>query len=149
VLIADPRNPLFIPHSVADILRVRMLAIACGYEDADDLGHLRGDLGFKLPCGRLPNTGRDLCSQPTMSRWENAPALREVIRMTYATVDVYRASYPSPPASVTLDIDDTVNLDHGVSNSRSLTRTTTSAAFCNSCNQKVSVRFDEPCIWSE
>ena len=36
-LIADPRNPLFVTHSVADILRARMLAIACGYEDADDL----------------------------------------------------------------------------------------------------------------
>ena len=47
-LIADPRNPAFITHSVADILRARMLAIACGYEDADDLDHLRGDPGFKL-----------------------------------------------------------------------------------------------------
>lgn len=36
-LIADPRNPLLVTHSVADILRARMLAIACGYEDADDL----------------------------------------------------------------------------------------------------------------
>jgi hypothetical protein len=40
-LIADPRNPLLVTHSVADILRARMLAIACGYEDADDLDHLR------------------------------------------------------------------------------------------------------------
>jgi hypothetical protein len=66
-LIADPRNPLFVTHSVADILRARMLLIACGYEDADDLDHLRTDPGFKLACGRLPDTGRDLCSQPTMS----------------------------------------------------------------------------------
>jgi hypothetical protein len=29
-----------VTHSVADILRARMLAIACGYEDADDLDHL-------------------------------------------------------------------------------------------------------------
>jgi hypothetical protein len=112
-LIADPRNPLFITHSVADILRVRMLAIACGDEDADDLDHLRSDPGFKLACGRLPDTGRDLCSQPTMSRWENAPTLREVIRMTYAMVDIYCASYSRPPASVTLDIDDTVDVVHG------------------------------------
>jgi len=55
---------------VADILRARMLAIACGYEDADDL---RTDPGFKLACGRLPDSGTDLCSQPTVSRWENAP----------------------------------------------------------------------------
>jgi hypothetical protein len=36
-LIADPRNPALARHSVADILRARMLAIAFGYEDADDL----------------------------------------------------------------------------------------------------------------
>jgi hypothetical protein len=69
-LIADPRDPVLVTHSVDDILRARMLAIACGYEDADDLDHLRSDPGFKLACGRLPDTGADLCSQPTMSRWE-------------------------------------------------------------------------------
>ncbi|WP_264812280.1 transposase, partial [Gluconacetobacter sacchari] len=53
-LIADPRNPRRVTHGVADILRARMLAIACGYEDADDLDHLRSDPGFKLACGRLP-----------------------------------------------------------------------------------------------
>jgi len=112
-LIADPRDPLLVTHTVADILRARMLAIACGYEDADDLDHLRSDPGFKLACGRLPDTGEDLCSQPTVSRWENAPTLREVIRMTHAMVDIYCASYPSPPAAVTLDIDDTVDVVHG------------------------------------
>ncbi len=112
-LIADPRNPLFVTHGVADILRARMLAIACGYEDADDLDHLRTDPGFKLACGRLPDSGRDLCSQPTVSRWENAPTLREVIRLTYAMVDTYCSSYPSPPAKVTLDVDDTVDVVHG------------------------------------
>jgi hypothetical protein len=112
-LICDPRNPLLVTHSVADILRVRMLAIACGYEDADDLDHLRSDPGFKLACGRLPDSGRDLCSQPTMSRWENMPSLREVIRLTYAMVDIYCTSYARPPAAVTLDIDDTVDVVHG------------------------------------
>src|SRR6202158_1318740 len=106
-LIADPRNPLLVTHSVVDILRARMLAIACGYQDADDLDHLRTAPGFKLACGRLPDTGDDLCSQPTMSRWENAPSLREVVRMTYAMIDAYCASYPRPPVAVTLDIDDT------------------------------------------
>jgi Transposase DDE domain group 1 len=112
-LIADPRNPLCITHSVADILRARMLAIACGYEDADDLDHLRTDPGFKLACGRLPDSGADLCSQPTVSRWENAPTLREVVRMSYAMIDLYCASYPRPPAAVTLDIDDSVDVVHG------------------------------------
>ena len=112
-LIADPRNPVLVTHSVADILRARMLAIACGYEDADDLDHLRTDPGFKLACGRLPDSGGDLCSQPTVSRWENAPTLREVVRLSYAMIDTYCASYPRPPKAVTLDIDDTVDVVHG------------------------------------
>jgi hypothetical protein len=112
-LIADPRNPLLVTHGVDDILRARILAIACGYEDADDLDHLRTDPGFKLACGRLPDSGDDLCSQPTVSRWENAPGLREVVRMSYAMVDLYCASYARPPAAVTLDIDDTCDVVHG------------------------------------
>jgi hypothetical protein len=112
-LIADPRNPAFVTHGIDDILRARILAIACGYEDADDLDHLRTDPAFKLACGRLPDSGGDLCSQPTVSRWENAPTLREVIRMTYAMVDLYCASYRQPPAAVTLDIDDSCDVVHG------------------------------------
>ncbi len=112
-LVSDPRNPLFVTHSVADIFRARTLAVACGYEDADDLDHLRTDPGFKLACGRLPDTGRDLCSQPTVSRWENAPDLREVIALSYAMVDIYCASYARAPEPVTLDIDDTVDVVHG------------------------------------
>ncbi len=88
-LIADPRNPQFVTHGIADILRARVLAIACGYEDADDLDHLRTDPGFKLACGRLPDSGHDLCSQPAVSRWENAPTLHEVVRLSYAMVDTY------------------------------------------------------------
>jgi hypothetical protein len=112
-LISDPRNPRYVTHSVSDILRARMLAIACGYEDGDDLDVLRTDPGFKLACGRLPDSGDDLCSQPTVSRWENAPSLREVVRMTYAMIDLYCRSYDRPPATVTLDIDDTCDVAHG------------------------------------
>jgi hypothetical protein len=112
-LISDPRNPLLVTHGVDDILRARILAIACGYEDADDLDDLRTDPAFKLACGRLPDSGDDLCSQPTVSRWENAPTLREVVRMSYAMVDLYCASCACPPAAVTFDIDDTCDVVHG------------------------------------
>src|ERR1035437_10187272 len=112
-LISDPRNPALVTHGVGDILRARMLAISCGYEDADDLDFLRTDPGFKVACGRLPDSGDDLCSQPTVSRWENMPPLREVVRMTYAMNDLYCRSYACPPAAVTLDIDDTCDVAHG------------------------------------
>jgi|BogFormECP12_OM1_1039635.scaffolds.fasta_scaffold08479_3 hypothetical protein len=112
-LISDPRNQALVTHGVDDILRARILAISCGYEDADDLDVLRTDPGFKVACGRLPDSGDDLCSQPTVSRWENAPTLREVVRMTYAMIDVYCRSYAHPPAAVTFDIDDTCDVAHG------------------------------------
>src|SRR5215217_9753530 len=80
-VIPDPRDPVRTIHPLPDILRARIFAIACGYEDADDLDSLRTDPALKLACGRLPDSGVDLCSQPTVSRWENAPGLRDVIRM--------------------------------------------------------------------
>ena len=112
-LIADRRDPAHITHTLEDILQGRMLAIACGYPDGNDFDWLRFDPAFKLACGRLPDTGHDLCSQPTISRWENAPTLKEIIRPTYALVDIWRRSYKTPPASVVLDIDDTLDVVHG------------------------------------
>ena len=111
--IPDHRDPDRTVHRLADILRARIFAIACGYEDADDLDSLRFDPAFKLACGRLPDSGRDLCSQPTVSRWENAPDLRSVIRLGRVLLDLWLASYPAPPAEVTLDIDDTCDVVHG------------------------------------
>ena len=95
------------------MLRFRMLAIACGYEDADDCDALRTDPLFKLASGHAPESGRDLCSQPTMSRLENAPSRTEVARMTAALVDIFCCSFPTPPAAITLDIDDTCDAVHG------------------------------------
>ena len=112
-LIADRRDPAHITHTLEDILKGRMLAIACGYPDGNDFDWLRFDPAFKLACGRLPDTGHDLCSQPTISRWENAPTLKEIIRLTYALVDIWCRSYQTPPASVVLDIDDTLDVVHG------------------------------------
>src|SRR3984957_704218 len=109
----DGRDQDRVTHLLPDILRARIFAIACGYEDADDLDRLRSDPAFKLACGRLPDTGTDLCSQPTISRWENAPALRDLIRLMGVMVDLYCNSYATPPAVVTLDIDDTVDVVHG------------------------------------
>jgi hypothetical protein len=111
--IADPRDRHHITHTVGDVLRARMLAIGVGYPDGNDLNWLRSDPAFKLACGRLPDTGRNLASQPTISRWENAPTLKEIIRLTYALPDIWCNSYKKPPRFVTLDIDDTVDIVHG------------------------------------
>lgn len=80
--VADPRDQSRVVHGLGDILRARMLAIACGNEDADNLDSLRHDPGFKLALGTLPGGVIGLASQPTMSRWENAPTTREMVRLT-------------------------------------------------------------------
>jgi hypothetical protein len=66
-----------------------VFAIACGYPDANDLDDLRQDPAFKLACGRLPETGVDLTSQPTMSRWDNAPDLRTLIPLSHSTRSLF------------------------------------------------------------
>lgn len=112
-VIFDPRDRNRLTHAMADILRARIFAIACGYEDTNDLDRLRRDPAFKLACGRLPDTGLDLCSQPTCSRVENLPDLRTVIRLGEVLLDLWLSSYAAPPESVTLDIDDTLDVVHG------------------------------------
>jgi hypothetical protein len=62
---------------------------------------------------RIRGNGRDLYSQPTMSRLENAPGLKDVVRLTYALVDQWMASYETVPSSVTLHMADTCDVAHG------------------------------------
>ena len=81
--IGDPRMPERVRHSVADVLRFRMLMIAAGYEDGNDADALRHDPVFKLALDQPPD-GAALCSQPTISRLENLPKIRELARMARA-----------------------------------------------------------------
>ncbi|MDE2185077.1 MAG: IS1380 family transposase [Alphaproteobacteria bacterium] len=111
--IRDHRNPLLIEHRMEEMLRLRMFAIACGYEDADDCDSLRHDPVFKMAVGRLPASGSPLCSQPTMSRLENTPSKIALARLMAAMVDQFCASWRRAPSSITLDIDDTFDAVHG------------------------------------
>jgi len=111
--LADARDPASTSHSLADMIRARLFAIACGYEDCDDLDVLRFDPAFKLACGRLPESGRDLMSQPTLSRLENAPSWRALARMGLSMIDLFCDSFEAVPARIVLDIDDTDATVHG------------------------------------
>jgi hypothetical protein len=109
----DRRKPEAIVHSLEEMLRLRMFAIAAGYADADDCDRLRHDPIFKMAVGHAPQSGDALCSQPTMSRLENAPSKIEIARLMAAMVDQYCDSYRRAPSSITLDIDDTFDAVHG------------------------------------
>src|SRR6516225_11931481 len=69
--IEDPRDQSAVQHSIAEMIRFRALLIAAGYPDGNDCDALRADPDFKVAVGRLPESGAELCSQPTISRLEN------------------------------------------------------------------------------
>ena len=110
--IKDPRAPDQITHTLADIIRFRLLMIAAGYEDGNDASDLRRDPLFKMALERAPSD-RELCSQPTISRLENRPDVRSLLRMGQAMVDLYCASFRQVPRRIVLDIDDTFDAVHG------------------------------------
>src|SRR5262249_57367581 len=69
----DRRDPNRIRHEMFEMVMARVSAIACGYEDANDLDRLRHDPLMKLAVGRCPQSGGALASQSTICRLENAP----------------------------------------------------------------------------
>ena len=46
--ITDPRSPERVHHTLAEMIRFRMLLIAAGYADANDCDTLRSDPAFKM-----------------------------------------------------------------------------------------------------
>ena len=110
--IVDPRSAERILHQLEEIIRFRMLMIAAGYEDGSDADSLRTDPMFKLAMDRLPEHA-ELCSQSTVSRAENLPDVRALLRMGRAMVDHYCASFRRVPRRIVLDIDDTFDAVHG------------------------------------
>ena len=108
----DPRAPERVVHRLAEIIRFRMLMIAAGYEDGNDADALRADPMFKLALDRLPGD-EELCSQSTISRLENLPDVRALLRLGRALVEQYCASFRQVPKRIVLDIDDTFDRVHG------------------------------------
>jgi Transposase DDE domain group 1 len=104
-----------VQHPLPLLVRQRLLQIACGYEDQDDADTLRHDPLLKLVCGRLPEQGADLASQPTLSRLENAVDRRACYRLAQTLLAIYRHERErlSVPDHVLLDLDGTDDPTHG------------------------------------
>jgi Transposase DDE domain group 1 len=111
--IEDPRASERVQHGLAEMIRFRALLIAAGYEDANDCDALRADPAFKMAVGRLPESGAELCSQPTMCRLENLPGPIALKRMMAAMVELFCDSFDDVPRRIVLDIDDTEDRVHG------------------------------------
>ena len=111
--ITDDRDQRYIDHSLEQLLSQRIYQIAAGYEDANDCDELRGDSIFKICSGKLPQSGGDLASQLTMSRFENSVNRSELYRIAKHIASCFINSYESEPEVIIIDCDDTNNNAHG------------------------------------
>jgi len=112
-VIHDNRHPSYVKHKTYTLLRQRVFQIASGNEDCNDCDDLRRDPALKYSCDKLPVSGSDLASQPTMSRFENTPSRTVLYRIAEAFVDAFLDSYEKPPEGIILDIDDTDDPTYG------------------------------------
>jgi len=113
----DDRESGKVRHELSELITQRVMAIALGYEDANDAARLASDPIHKLLVGRDPVEGEDLASQPTLSRFENAPDSKELFRMTEALADRvierHRKRLHGRARRITIDMDPTDDPTHG------------------------------------
>jgi hypothetical protein len=115
--IGDPRQPGKVEHSIGDLVRQRLFAIACGYPDGNDAARLGEDPIQKLLVGRDPVSGTALASQPTLSRFENAVQRADLFRMGEAlaesVIERHRRRLGRRVRHITIDLDPTDDPTHG------------------------------------
>jgi hypothetical protein len=109
----DPRDPTRVLHELRTMLKQRIFSIAMGYEDTNDSTTLRSDPALKTVSGRLPETSRDLASQPTLCRFENNVTKRDLRRLADRLFSLYLKTHPGPRDVIVIDIDATDDPTHG------------------------------------
>ena len=109
----DERNVARVVHDRHEQSRQRIFSIALGYEDCNDAKTLRWDPLLKTACDRTPKDAVGLSSQPTLSRFENAPEGRSLRRLLRWLESSYVEALPESTEVVILDIDATDDETHG------------------------------------
>jgi hypothetical protein len=112
----DRRQPGKVVHTLHDLVRQRIFAIACGYADCNDAARLADDPIHKVLVDRDPLEGAALASQPTLSRFENAAGPKVLYRMgeTLADAVIKRQRRPHRKRKrITVELDPTDDPTHG------------------------------------
>ena len=130
----DHRDPDRCEHSVEELVRQRVFALALGYEDLNDHDTLRLDpllaavVGKKDPVGRSRRCPRDqgkalagksslgrlewgLASEAREDRYRRIAVLPEAVDRFF--VDVFLDGFETPPERIELDLDATDDPLHG------------------------------------
>jgi hypothetical protein len=112
--LCDPREEERVHHSVLSLFRQRLYQIIAGYEDANDADRLRYDPAFQILADQP--LGEPLGSQPTLSRWENSPSPRELLKLQDALLDWFVricGKQVRKRGEILLDVDSTDDPTHG------------------------------------
>jgi hypothetical protein len=112
--LCDPREEERIRHSVLSLFRQRLYQIIAGYEDANDADRLRHDPAFQILADHP--LGEPLGSQPTLSRWENSPSPRDLLKLQDALLDGFVkicGKQVRKRGEILLDVDSTDDPTYG------------------------------------
>ena len=112
--VCDPREEERVRHSVLSLFRQRLYQIIAGYQDVNDADRLRYDPAFQILVDQP--LGEPLGSQPTLSRWENSPSPRELLKLQDALLDWFVnicGKQVRKRGEILLDVDSTDDPTHG------------------------------------
>lgn len=114
--LGEHRDERRIEHSVGELFRQRVFAIALGYSDQNDSARIGSDPVLKMLCGRSAGSPCALASQPTLSRFEGSRSGRELVALgrTLERFVIARLKKVHPHARrITIDLDSTADPTHG------------------------------------
>jgi len=108
-LLEDSRRSRSCDHSLRDLVRQRVYAIAQGYEDLNDHADLRRDLAMQTAIDR-----DTLLAHPsTLCRLENKQDRASMWAAHEVMLDVFIESFDEAPTELVLDFDATDDAVHG------------------------------------
>ena len=117
----DRRNPVLIEHSIEQMIRQRVYALALGYEDLNDHEQLRQDPLWSALAGKAHPGSEPLAGKSTLNRMElGAGVASRYKKITFwrdsvdeLLVNVFLDAHPVAPQQIVLDIDTTDMPLHG------------------------------------
>src|ERR1700722_7800787 len=122
----DGRNPIFVEHSVKQMVQQRVHALALWYEDLNDHDQLRHDPLLGLMSGKAEPGIEPLAGKSTLNRMELGTGLpTRYKKITFwrdgvdeLLVEVFLEAHATAPRQIVLDIDTTDMALHGNQESR-------------------------------
>jgi len=117
----DARNPVFVEHSVEQLVSQRVYGLALGYEDLNDHEQLRQDPVMRVLAGKADVEESPLAGKSTLNRLElsdGTPSRYKKITFWKNGIDellvkIFLESYGAAPEEIVLDVDATDFPLHG------------------------------------